>query len=116
MNFDPEKLGLPAPMDRPGGEDALCIEAAVGWIEQNTSFVFVEGEAVPGAVKLFILKYCGLMESGLAAGVRSESLAGMSQSFAEGAGLEAMVRELAGQLLAPWYRGAAFLPAQGRWI
>ncbi len=115
-----EALGLPAPLDKPGEEDALYLRAGMAWVEENTRYRFGEEETPPG-VRLFLVKYLEVMQSGLASGVHSESLGGMSQRFSSAAGAnstasaEDVLRMLAGQLLGPWYSAIQVCPAQPRW-
>lgn len=108
------QMKLPPPLDKPSAEERLYLQAAAEWVEHNTRFRFEEGQAPPAGVLLFLAKYAEVMGSGLAAGVQSESLEGMSQSFATG-GAGEVLRALAGQLLGEWYSPGCFVPARGRW-
>lgn len=71
--MDISALGL---VDTP--ENQLMADAALQWLGDNTTLDMAETD-IPPVAKLFILKYCELM--GQTAGVKSESLAGMSHSF-----------------------------------
>ena len=74
------KLGI-APID---DRTVLLIESAFHWVNNNTVLDISYNddnvlEALSPNVKLFVLKYFDLMS--LSAGVSSESIEGLSQSF-----------------------------------
>ena len=111
-------LALPG-LDAPGQEDVWCVAAGCRWVQANTRYCFGQREEEDGAVKLFLVRWREIMNSGPAAGVKSERLAGtsqagMSQTFFESAGVENLVRAAAAQLLGDYYRPVAFVPAESR--
>lgn len=113
-----QSLALPG-LAEPGEEDVLAVLAGCGWIERNTRFRF--GGELPAGVRLFLLKYREMMDSGAAFGVKSERLAGMSQagmsqSFAERVGLEDLARQMAAQTLGEWYDPVAVLGAERKYL
>lgn len=80
---------------------SLCItvESAIDWVHSNTSLRFsLDSEEVelPANVKLFIIKYVELMSA--TAGVASESISGLSQSF-KNDDKESMLWDLASLIL-----------------
>lgn len=74
-------------------------EAALGWISSNTTFD-VSIEPLPAGVELFIEKYGQVM--GLRAGVTSESISGLSQSFDTGS-ISVLLKQYARELIGSEY-------------
>lgn len=75
-------------------ENRLYVNSAVAWINKNTTYSFEKACIdIPDECKLFIVKYSQLMST--QAGVASESISGMSQSFVTGQKLENSIYELA---------------------
>ena len=109
----PTCLGLEGALDMKDPKVVLLVEAAMVWIESHTNFIFGAEQPVPANVRLFILKFCEVMEC--TPGVASESIAGISQSFFEG-GNGQVLKEYAAELLSEWYKNGAFLPAKKRWF
>lgn len=73
-----ESLSLNIPTDT---ETLILVENALNWIASNTSVEVDKGALNDNTagVKLFILKYIGVMQ--LPDGITSESASGLSQSF-----------------------------------
>lgn len=69
-----EKLGL-----EDNVENRLLVDAALGWLKDNTILNIEDAEAFPAVASLFVLKFTELVSQ--TSGVKSESLGGMSQSF-----------------------------------
>lgn len=86
-----EAIGLP---DTP--ENKIYAGAAIKWLAKHTTCK-VDSEELAPDVQLFILKYSELMTN--RAGVTSESIGGMSQSFATGHKLENEIYGLAVAIL-----------------
>lgn len=105
-NYD----GLPLDVNVP--ETRIIVDSAIEWVKSNTTMELDPGEELPANVKLFALKFYEVMSA--QAGVTSESLGGMSQSF-DAAGSAAILRQYAAQLLAPYYASGKFIPMPGRW-
>lgn len=74
------KLGILPVDDR----TILFVESALNWVNNNTSLTIDYNDdevlnKLPANVKLFVIKYIDLMT--LSAGVSSESIEGLSQSY-----------------------------------
>lgn len=109
------RLQIPiAPVD-----DTACMyaECALGWINNNTSLKYDLNnlpESLPSNVRLFILKYFELMNNN--PGVTSESIQGLSQSFAGPERTGLLLWEYASELLGEYMTGAmAAVPAEAPW-
>lgn len=102
------------PIDTTNPETAIMVEAALDWIDRNTSLHLDREVALPSSAKLFVVKYCELMSQ--SAGVASESLGGMSQSFTSAEGIGSVLAEFARQIFGDAYKGRnRFVAASGRW-
>ena len=78
-------------------ENSIYAETALYWLKVNTYVEIDESfENVQSAVKLFVLKYIQLMS--IQAGVSSESISGLSQSFTTGQSIRVQLRSLAAEL------------------
>lgn len=110
-----EKMGLP--LDTSDKEVALMVDAAFAWIQEHTTLEFNLEDPeleLPPNVKLFIVKFCDLLTP--TAGVASESLGGMSQSFSNSGGTGFLLADLASQLLGTAYKDRCrFVSAVNRW-
>lgn len=106
-------LGLPN-----NAATALMVESALQWVQDNTTFEFdIDSEedikALPAQVRLFVLKYNELMS--ISAGVSSESIEGLSQSFNSG-DKSALLWDIAAGLLDKWLVSPVqFVSAKKRW-
>lgn len=110
-SLDLSVLGLP--LDTSDPTTALVVESGLEWIALNTTLQIESLEDVPVNAKLFLMKYAELMSAnGL---VTSESLGGMSQSFADGTVHATLLRQYAADLLGKWYKAASFTPSARRW-
>ena len=71
------EAGIPVGTD---DETLISVESAVEFIENNTTLKIDMSDlgSLPAGAKLFIVKYTEIMSN---AGIESESLGGMSQSF-----------------------------------
>lgn len=102
------KLSLPL-----DSEDELFVSSAVEWLEENTTIDTKTTEDLPNAAKLFIVKYVEAVKN--TGGVVSESIAGMSQTFATSE-LHNQIWEFALALLRPWLKSqVAFVSAERKW-
>lgn len=110
-----ESLGLNLPSD---AQTLLMVESGLQWVLDNTTLEFDinnEGQlkAVPAQVRLFVLKFVETMS--ISAGVASESIEGLSQSFSTG-DKAALLWDIAASLLGKWLVSPVkFIPAQRRW-
>lgn len=107
------KLGIAPINDRV----CLIVESAFDWIKDNTTLeIDVEDiealKALPACVKLFVVRFFDVMT--MTAGVQSESIEGLSQSFSSDKG--ALIWEYAEELLGKWLKSRVrFVAAQNRW-
>lgn len=110
-----ESLSLGLPSD---AQTCLMVESALQWVLDNTVLEFdIENEeelkALPAPVRLFILKYNEAMS--ISAGVSSESIEGLSQSFSTG-DKAALLWDIAASLLDKWLVSPVrFVAATNRW-
>lgn len=99
-------------------QTCLMVESALQYVLDNTTLTFdienmEELKALPAQVRLFVLKYNEAMS--ISAGVASESIEGLSQSFSSG-DKSALLWELAESLLNKWLVSPVrFVPAVRRW-
>jgi hypothetical protein len=101
------------PIDTADSEITIMIEAALDWVDENTTLNIDRKAELPNNVKLFVVKFCDLMTQTV--GVSSESIGGMSQSFST-RGTAALLADLAYQLFGSAYKGRnRFITAQSRW-
>lgn len=108
--YELDKLELPMDLSNP--ETAITVESALDWIAQNTTLKLDLTKALPANVKLFVMKYCDVFT--MSAGVTSESIAGMSQSFSND-GAAILLRQYASELLSPYFSSGKFIPSSRRW-
>lgn len=100
------------------GRTKLIIESGLEWLLQNTTLEFDinTGEGLgllPACTKLFLLKFYDIQT--LSAGVASESIDGMSQSFDTG-NRENLVWKFAEEMLYPYLKSRVrFVAAKKRW-
>lgn len=83
-------------------QTCLLVESGLQWLLNNTSLQFninniTELKALPANVRLFLLKFTEIY--GLRYGVTSESISGLSQSFADADSLNDLLWQLADELL-----------------
>ena len=101
------------PIDTTDAGISVMVEAALDWVDEHTTLEIDREAEIPSNVKLFVMKYCELMSQ--TAGVASESLGGMSQSFSTG-GAGSVLSDIATQLFGSAYKGRnRFVTAVGRW-
>ena len=90
-------------------ETALYIEAGLDWLAKNTILVIdkdnIESSvaAFPAGAKIFLCKYFEVMTTG-GAGIASESIGGMSQSFTTES-KTALLWNIASELLSGYLKG-----------
>lgn len=108
------KLGI-SPID---DRTILMIESGLEWVIANTTLDFDMNNdedlgALPSCVRLFISKFFDIQM--LNAGVSSESIEGLSQSFDNG-DKSALLWQFANELLSQYLIGnVRFVSAQNRW-
>ena len=96
----------------------LIIESGLEWILNNTTLEFditniEEIKALPSSVKLFLIKFLDVND--ISAGVASESIEGLSQSF-DTSDKSAMIWRFAEELLYPYLKSRVrFITAEKRW-
>ena len=93
----------------------LQVNAALEFIEENTTIEVVEDVAsLPSCVKLFIVKYIEI--SNMRTGVTSESIEGLSQSFASGGNSTSLIWDIAYDLLGAYVKSPVrFVCAERKW-
>ena len=108
------KLGI-EPVDE---RTALIVESGLEWVKAHTTLEFdinnnEDLTALPSAVRLFLVKFHDV--NALSAGIASESIGGLSQSFDNG-DKSAMIWQFAQELLNPYLKSrVSFVSAQRRW-
>lgn len=91
----------------------LSANAAIEWIAENTTINTEDIENLPYRAKLFISKFCEV--NSLQSGVSSESIDGLSQSFASGDNAS-MIWDLANSLLSGDIKSRVrFVTAERKW-
>ena len=102
-----EKMGLE---DIP--QNRLIVEAGIQWLKDNTTIDFSNSGSLPAVVPLFLIKFHELM--GQTAGVKSESLGGMSQSFS--GNVQGDLWNVANGMLLPYLKSnAVVFPGERKW-
>jgi hypothetical protein len=108
------KLGI-APID---DRTILIVESALEWVQHNTTLEFdinndEDLKALPSCVRLFIIKYFDV--NMISAGVSSESIEGLSQSF-DTTDKSALIWQFAEELLYPYLKSRVrFVSAKKKW-
>lgn len=108
------KLGIAPINDRA----ILLVESALRWVLDNTTLKFdyekdEDLKALQPNVRLFVLKYFDAMS--MQAGVASESISGLSQSFKTDSA-SALIWQYAEELLREWLRSPVrYVQAKRRW-
>ena len=99
---------------------ALHIEAALDWLQQNTTIQFDKDEgstivALPACAKLFCVKFAEAMRRTI--GVSSQSSEGLSLSFDANTDMDSTIKALAKALLGSQYLKSQVrvTPARRRW-
>ncbi len=108
------KLGI-APINE---RTILIVGSAFNWIADNTTLEIDLNdkealEALPENVRLFVVQYFDIMS--MTAGVSSESIEGLSQSFTSET-KKALIEQAAEELLDKWLKSKVrFVTAKKRW-
>lgn len=108
------KLGI-YPIDE---RTTLLVEGAFDWMKENTTLeIDIENEevlkALPACVRLFVIQFVDIMS--MSAGVASESIEGLSQSFSN-EGKSALIWQSAEELLSNYLKSRVrFVAAQRKW-
>ena len=109
-----ELRSLDLDIDTDNKKEVHNAQAAVEWLEINTTINTTDIDNFPARAKSFIEQYCEV--TGLQSGVASESIGGLSQSFNSG-NKNALIWDLATTLLSGDIKSQIqFIPAQKRWI
>lgn len=91
----------------------LIVESGIDWLKVNTTIDTDDIEALPACARLFLVKFfdCNM----LTAGVVSESIEGLSQSF-DSTDKSALIWQFAEELLYPYLKSRVrFVQATRRW-
>lgn len=98
---------------------ALHAEAALDWMQAHTTIEFDKAdtasiEALPACAKVFVLKYAETMR--IKAGVTSQSIEGLSQSFDTSGNANSLIWATANALLGDYLKSQVRVtPAKRRW-
>lgn len=109
------KLGI-APIDE---RATLIVESGLEWINANTTLDIDTTndealKALPSCVRLFLVKFFDV--NMLGAGISSESIEGLSQSY-DTSDKSALIWQFAEELLAPYLKGrVSFVAATSKWV
>ena len=91
----------------------LSANAALEWIAENTTIDTTDIEHLPYRAKLFINKFCEV--NAIQSGISSESIDGLSQSFASGDNAN-LIMDLANSLLSSDLKSRVrFVTAERKW-
>lgn len=107
------------PLNQNDAVAALRAEAALEWIAEHTTITFDKMDAdsiksIPACAKLFIVKFCETMR--IKAGVTSQSIEGLSQSFDATESTSTLIWSLANSLLQGYLKSQVrVFPAKRRW-
>lgn len=108
------RLGI-APIDE---RTTLVVESGLEWVKENTTLEFdvnndKDLQALPSCARLFLVKFFDV--NMLSAGIASESIEGLSQSF-DTSDKSALIWQFAEELLSPYLKSRIrFVAAQRRW-
>lgn len=108
------RLGI-APID---DRVTLIVESGLEWVKNNTTLNFdmnndEDLKSLPSCVRLFLVKFVDIQM--ISAGVTSESIEGLSQSFDTG-NKSALIWQFAEELLSPYLKSCVrFVSAKKRW-
>lgn len=100
-------------------QTCLLVESGLQWLLNNTTLKFnmnniTELKALPANVRLFLSKFTEIY--GLRYGVTSESISGLSQSFADANSLNNLLWQLADEILGDLLKSKVkFVSAASRW-
>lgn len=102
--------------DEADRQDCLWIESGLGWLKVHTTLSIenIDGDTImnlPAGVKLFLQKYCDLVQHN---GVTSESIEGLSQSFKSDS-TESLLIQLAQSLIPEYFISVRFIPKYQQW-
>lgn len=106
------------PFSGSGDVAVLQAEAALDWMQENTTLQFDKAdtaslEALPACAKLFVAKYCEAIS--LREGVASQSIEGLSMSF-DTTNKAALLYQIATNLLGPYLKSQVrVMQARRRW-
>lgn len=95
----------------------LIVESALEWVQHNTTLEFDinndDLKALPSCVRLFVTKFFDV--NNISAGVSSESIEGLSQSF-DTTDKSALIWQFAEELLYPYLKSRVrFVSAKKKW-
>lgn len=114
---DIKEIGIPC--DDTSEMTCLMVECAVEWLAAHTTLQISVNDIqalkkLPSSAKLFIIKYIEI--SNREAGVASESLGGLSQSFDSSTDNQTLIWSLAEELLSQYLKSRnSFIPAKRKW-
>lgn len=93
--------------------DELTGNAAIEWLNENTTVDTTDITKMSASAKLFIKKFASITD--LPVGITSESIEGLSQSF-DNSDKSAMIWQVAEELLSPYLKSRVrFVSAKRTW-
>ena len=102
-------LGI-APID---ARVEIIINSGLEWLEKNTIIDVTDTDNFPNSAKLFLIKFFDL--NMLSAGVTSESIEGLSQSF-DNTDKSTLIWQYANELLSDYLKSQmSFVSAKRKW-
>lgn len=114
-----ELINAGIPLSKNDAVTLLHAEAALEWMNAHTTLSIDKAdiktiEALPAAAKLFVVKFSETMR--IRAGVTSQSIEGMSQSFDATENTNSLIWALARSLLSDYLASQVrVFPAKRRW-
>lgn len=114
-----ELIAAGIPLSNKDAVSLLRAEAALDWMKENTTLSIDKAdmktiEALPATAKLFVIKFSETMR--IKAGVTSQSIEGLSQSFDATENASSLIWALAKSLLSDYLKSQVrVIPARRRW-
>ena len=91
----------------------LIVESGIDWLKTNTTLDLDDLAALPPCVRLFLVKFNDIYS--VSAGVSSESIEGLSQSYSQRDN-ESLIWDIASSLLGGYLKSRVrFVAAEKRW-
>ena len=114
-----ELIAAGIPLSNNDSVSLLHAEAAIEWMQKNTTLSIDKSDmetikALPATAKLFVIKFSETMR--IRAGVTSQSMEGMSQSFDASENTSSLIWALANSMLSDYIKPQVrVIPAKRRW-
>lgn len=114
-----ELIAAGIPLSNNDSVSLLYAEAAIDWMNENTTLSINKSDmetikALPATAKLFVIKFSETMR--IKAGVTSQSIEGLSQSFDATENTRTLIWAIANSLLSDYIKSQVHvIPARRRW-